>query len=1116
MSNGRCLLPLLTVTLGLVFACHGGDLDAPGNHSTSAADGGGSTSAFEDSGALDETAGADETGGFPQAEVPCQMAGMYGVYDAHFEASRYPIIVEEDCGPVGLLWQVGVGPKLNGLMEPDDFEIVVHHPAPLVGAPPDECNPQNTHDNPPDSWPPSDIGFPSAFFGPGNGLRSIALGAMPPLSPGQHFYDTLAEDLARRGMVVFSIQPPNNSNWSSEKREKALACAMHWARDPNATNPWSGDDDDPPRLAHSTFVVGHSRSGSGAYLLPASFDSYAASLSTTIGEYELCSHAAIAQRYGDGTMAGAGDPTDVGPITDVSAPPFLGLLGSIDDDTLGDQVAAYDNRLSDDAFSSPQDPAAAAENDAVLANVFGVTHTDWGGVTRTVGSHYGRAIGDVLGPFFVGRFAAWTVFQDATAREEILRSADLPSEGGNPTDGFHCALTSVDWQGPLVDFHDLVQQRPLTFIDYTQGHAPPGADRFMIDNLHRPIFGCGPNLGASTLGGAVAVSGSGGNACTNFGAALYDDLSDSSYFSHDTAALRVDYGGNPMDELVVEWSLEDDGAPLAGIGGFTHLSLRAGRIYENLDSEECKTEHAALSFAIDLVDSSGVGQASTVITEPILEPHDEQTIYQGDMNCRAHHFMQTIRIPLTRFAPIAIEDLGAIRLRFSSDQAQHVLVDTIEFTRDPSSMGLVAPSYRDTAWNCPATAGLTPVEKSCMVEPHKGSCGSTTISPVVVPTVHGPPGDSFAGWVVHAPKGWVLDPNHPTTKELDLITQACVEACDLEWSDDRDVHANCTAPGAFSTPSLRLTSAIGPTQRIPDSRADGHGIFPGQALACDLEGDCCEVFDEAVCAARAKRTTEARQPLHRGEEHLIELGGDEDGSRIEFITPNASTSMSLSGELGYSVCPDGETGTTCPFYLGSLFLTSTNQATIADTCPDGSPLLLNVGDLDVQLLQPAMAIADANSYTKAFPTGALLLQADLTVDGVPYTVRGVNEELVTLTAGHAGLFAAKLDASVPIPCGDDVLPLTIRFELATQSVLGEPPIAAITTPAAVPCPTMLPLTSSVADPDDDFDHVRWYVDDVLVHPDVSILAMTTDHELRLLAVDARGAATTVTRSVACQ
>ncbi|MCX4239019.1 hypothetical protein, partial [Paraliomyxa miuraensis] len=129
--------------------------------------------------------------------------------------------------------------------------------------------------------------------------------------------------------------------------------------------------------------------------------------------------------------------------------------------------------------------------------------------------------------------------------------------------------------------------------------------------------------------------------------------------------------------------------PLAGIGGFTHLSLRAGRIYENLDPEECKSEHAALSFEIDLVDQSGVAQASTVVTEPILEPHDELTTYQGNTNCRAHHFMQTIRIPLTRFAPIAIEDLGAIRLRFSSDQAQHVLVDTIEFTRDPSSMGLV-------------------------------------------------------------------------------------------------------------------------------------------------------------------------------------------------------------------------------------------------------------------------------------------------------------------------------------------------------------------------------------------------------------------------------------------
>lgn len=430
-------------------------------------------------------------------------------------------------------------------------------------------------------------------------------------------------------------------------------------------------------------------------------------------------------------------------------------------------------------------------------------------------------------------------------------------------------------------------------------------------------------------------------------------------------------------------------------------------------------------------------------------------------------------------------------------------------------MGLVAPGYQDTAWNCPATTVLAPTETSCVVEPTPG-CGTTTTTPVAVPTAYGPPGNPFAGWVVHAPKGWVHDPNNPTTEELDLITQACVEACALEWADAPNVAASCAAPGAFSTPTLRLRPDIGPVQRIPDSLADGSGIFAGQALSCDLEGDCCEVFDEAVCAARAKRTTEARQPLLRGEEQRLKLGVGGSASKVELITPNAITSMDLDGEVGYSICPEGETGTTCPFYLGSLFLTGTGPTTVADTCPDSSSLSLVVSDLEVQLLQPAMGIADSSTYDKAFPPGALFIQADVAIDGAPYTIRGVNEEIVTFIAGYAGLFAADMDIVVPVPCGDDVISVIIRFDIRTHSLLGEPPVASITTPSSVTCPTTLALTSVVVDPDGDLDHARWYVDDVLMHPSVSTIAMTTDHELRLVAYDARGAATTVTQAVVCQ
>jgi hypothetical protein len=102
-----------TIAFIAAVACNGNDLDAPANFSTSFGDGGGTGGVVEDSGAVDETGGVDETG-FPMIEEPCQMAGMFGTYDAHFESSRYLIEVDNDCGPVDVLWQEGPGTKLNG------------------------------------------------------------------------------------------------------------------------------------------------------------------------------------------------------------------------------------------------------------------------------------------------------------------------------------------------------------------------------------------------------------------------------------------------------------------------------------------------------------------------------------------------------------------------------------------------------------------------------------------------------------------------------------------------------------------------------------------------------------------------------------------------------------------------------------------------------------------------------------------------------------------------------------------------------------------------------------------------------------------------------------------
>ncbi len=67
----------------------------------------------------------------------------------------------------------------------------------------------------------------------------------------------------------------------------------------------------------------------------------------------------------------------------------------------------------------------------------------------------------------------------------------------------------------------------------------------------------------------------------------------------------------------------------------------------------------------------------------------------------------------------------------------------------------------------------------------------------------------------------------------------------------------------------------------------------------------------------------------------------------------------------------------------------------------------------------------------------------------------------------------------------------------------------------VDCGSATTLTASVADPDGDLDEVRWFVDDVLLAPGTTSVTFTQAHQLRLVARDARGAATTDRRNIQC-
>lgn len=143
-------------------------------------------------------------------------------------------------------------------------------------------------------------------------------------------------------------------------------------------------------------------------------------------------------------------------------------------------------------------------------------------------------------------------------------------------------------------------------------------------------------------------------------------------------------------------------------------------------------------------------------------------------------------------------------------------------------------------------------------------------------------------------------------------------------------------------------------------------------------------------------------------------------------------SLPMTGEAGYSHCPAGITGTTCPFYLGSLQASATTSVAVTDTCPDSSGFSAVVTDFDLQLLQAAFGIADDSSLFKAFPPGALFVEGYITVNGDSYTIRSVNTDPVYMQAATSGVFAADIPIDpaaigLQLPCGSGTSVTSIPF-----------------------------------------------------------------------------------------
>jgi hypothetical protein len=1062
---------------------------------------------------------ADETGD-PPAENACNVAGtlIAGGYDVVLEEAGL-LQVEEGCNNPAL---VGDGPnRLDD--EADDFNVYVYRPA---------INGQ---------WP-ADGPRPVVFFVPGNEQRVVD-NLTPPLV---EFYPEILQSLAAQGFVVIAGTPPftpAGDNFTSGKRAAMLACMMVWAKgDPNAGG-WSRADEN--RISSAAAISGHSRGGAGTTILLNNLEGLQ---STVLGmdEYEVCAGLPISPKWATAQTADSSISNIV--ISDASAPPWLVVHAALDEDVGPGGGFVYDTMVPEpDVDLSAVTPgvqvAPQRAHDKVIAWVHGVAHNNFGGSAGIQINMNAQARARQAASYYMPQFLLWQLADSGyaiPARQAFMGLMDPSPQEPEFPDPPAALEDFAIWEE--LDQYEVIE-RPLVFAAYQQGVGGSTQRRYLVDAWDRQTVGgelapptCGAgsgSLGVSTagfevqtadgLGGAQVCHATMDESLTAEGASWRN--------THITRAALVQWGAALGNGGMIEWSLDDaeDVAEL-DLSRYSHVSIRLSNhtaVDVDLNDGICEpSELDALELEVELVTEDGDGEqhVHATTTGPLLDQSAGLVVpVNGGLECESFQFLRTARIPMSTFCdgpdgPVSTDSIKAIRVRLPDDAAttHGVYMDSLEFTNDPLDPSSTRCGPVSGLWNCVAGSSLLVQETSCTAQPNPG-CPSTMTTPLAKPTVAADAdwSTAFSGWVVHSPKGWVRDLAAPTSTEVARIRGLCQDACALEWSDDTAVSANCGLSSAFATPTLRRAGSIGPVHRIPASRRHGAGIFGTQQLTCDLEDDCCEVFDELLCGAKHWRTTPAEQALKRTEEYRMTLGGTT--TKVTFTTPSGSTNLPLTGNVGFSFCPQGDGYVNCPFYLGSLELASNGSAVVSATCPDSSTIALDVSALSLRLLQPAFGIASSTSYDKAIPEGGLHMHADFVVEGQEFALRTLNEhDVVFMSARRTGFDADDITLAFDVPCGSGTVPVTAQFDLHNTTTVAEPPTISINNSSTVPCPSTQTLSATANDPNGDLGPVRWEVDGIRMKPGITTMAFTRNHVLRAYATDARGAVTSKTKSVACQ
>lgn len=480
--------------------------------------------------------------------------------------------------------------------------------------------------------------------------------------------------------------------------------------------------------------------------------------------------------------------------------------------------------------------------------------------------------------------------------------------------------------------------------------------------------------------------------------------------------------------------------------------------------------------------------------------------FDGEVDGNANR-VYTLRLPDTEYAiehtvPPGYYMLFLLSAAREPSIAQYVLIDE----NPPVSM------------ICAAGSGLSATETSCDEEPVGGVCPSSGIvtSSAPLPTVDGPTGP-VTGFEVYTHPGIVENPSAPTADELTAIQDRCETACEAYFASQPGQTATCSSSSAFQTP-FEFRADVKPALDLVSGTArNGAGIFGTQSLSCDLGIDCYTAFDERLSEAVPSRLTTTDAPLGVGEEYSVALGT---ASRIQVVTNKGTYSVRLTGSVGYSFCRDGSASAPCPFYLGSINAVAASTMSPKMTCADSTEQQITISNLLLGLAQPAYGIAAQGTTvtSKGFPAGSLVLDTAFDVGTAHFTAKRATRDHTIVTASGTSFNAIDVTMTVTVPCNTSTSTVTIKLTLRNPtngSALGRPPTVSITTPSSVSCTSPTTLAATVTDPNNDVDDTRWYVDGVLLAPSVTTMLFTGTHELRAVARDERGAATTAKKVVSC-